>query len=101
MQALLVNFFGSVLRQDKNVLRQVSTFEGDLAFNTSSGILIFTLAGLYAFLQDELNLSYPEFQKTLYSGNINEELQKMGGRIEVHDSTGKTKGNVYQLVHIK
>ena len=98
MQQALLNFFVLVLQHDEKVLKRLSAFEGDMRFDHDANILVFKLSGLHQFFLDEINLDYHEFQKMIYQGNINEELQALGGRIEVHQSTGNINDSLYRLV---
>ena len=98
MQQTLIEFFMQVLKEDEKVLQRLSVFEGDMAFDKKSSTLIFKLSGLHQFFSEEVNLDYPEFQKLIYQGNINEELLASGGKIEVHQSTGNINDSLYRLV---
>lgn len=100
MQETLVTFFVGVLKRDDGLVRRISTFDGDMRLEENNGKLLFTLGGLHQFLRDEVDVDYPEFQKMIYQGNINEELFTFGGRIEVHDSTGNVGSSWYKLIKI-
>lgn len=100
MQQTLVNFFARVLKLDDSLIKRISTFDGDVRFEHSNGVLLFTLSGLHQFLYDELDLDYPEFQKMIYQSNLNEELFTLGGGVKVHRSTGKVDSSWYKLVKI-
>ncbi len=100
MQQALLNFFALVLRHDENVLKRLSIFCGDMRFDHDANILVFKLSGLHQFFIDEIESDYHEFQKMIYQGNINEELLALGGRIEIHESTGNIHDSLYRLVKI-
>lgn len=98
MQQALLNFFALVLLHDEKVLKRLSVFEGDMRFDYDANILVFKLSGLHQFFHDEIELDYNEFQKMIYQSNLNEELRALGGRIEVHQSTGNIHDSLYRLV---
>ena len=100
MQKILVTFFVQILRQNNKLLERVLLFDGDLFYDRDNSILVFKLGGLHQFLQDEISLDYSEFRSLIYKSNINEELQKLGGLIEVHQSSGSVDDNFYRLVRL-
>ena len=100
MQKILVTFFVQILQQNDKLLERVSLFDGDLFYDRDNSILVFKLGGLHQFLQDEISLDYSEFRSLIYKSNINEELQKLGGLIEVHQSSGNVDDNFYRLVRL-
>lgn len=100
MQQILIEFFAGVLKQDEDVLQRLSEFEGDMRLEEEGSVLIFRLSDIHQFLNNEINLSYPEFQRMIYQSNINEELFSYGGKIEVHQSTGKVQDSLYRLISI-
>ena len=100
MQQTLIRFFSQILDKNKQVLERISLFDGALFYDFDNGILVFELAGLHQFLLDEISMDYSEFRSLIYKSNINEELQKLGGLIEVHQSSGNVDDNFYRLVRL-
>lgn len=100
MQTQLVHFFQHVLQQDSTTLDALSGYGEAIYFDQDNVVLIFTLKGLHRFMTKESEMNYSDFRKCVYAGNINEELQRLGGRIEIHCSQGKIEQNVYKLVSI-
>lgn len=99
MQTRLVRFFQRVLQQDSATLDALSGYGEAIYFDQDNVVLIFSLKGLYQFMTKENEMNYSDFRKCVYAGNINEELQRLGGRIDIHCSHGKVEQNVYKLVH--
>ena len=97
-QQTLIKFFTLILDQDENVLRRISKFEGDMYIDQESSMLVFKLSALHQFFRCEIKLDYAEFLKIIYQGSINEELLALGGRVEVHHSSGKIHDSYYRLV---
>ena len=100
MQQKLVTFFVQILQQNNKLLERVAIFDGDLFYDHDNCILVFKLSGLHTFLRNEINLDYTEFRKLIYKSTINEELQKLGGLIEIHQSIGNVDENMYRLVRL-
>lgn len=100
-QQAVLEFFTLVLKLDEAILQRVVTFEGDLHFDYKQNELVFSLGGLHKFLGEVIDIEYSDFQKTIYKGNLNEELSTIGGKVEVHHSTGKITDSFYRLVKIK
>lgn len=98
MQQILVTFFVQILQQNNKLLERVSLFDGDLFYDRDNSVLVFKLGGLHQFLQDEISLDYSEFRSLIYKSNVNEELKKQGGLIEIHESIGNVDDNLYRLV---
>lgn len=65
-----------------------------------SDSLVFTLLSLYQLFEKEESYSYKQFRKELYQSDLNLELSKQGGRIELFSSTGKVETSEYQLVSL-
>ncbi len=99
MQTRLVRFFQRVLQQDSATLDALSGYGEALYFDQDSAVLVFTLRGLHQFIIKDGEMSYGEFRKCVYAGNINEELQRLGGKVVIHRSHGKVEQNVYKLVN--
>ncbi|WP_455223199.1 hypothetical protein [Kaarinaea lacus] len=98
MQQEIIRFFTQILQNDGKVLERISLFEGSMSFDRESGNLMFKLSDLHELLQENIKVDYPAFRKLIYQSNLNEELNKLGGRIEIHHSAGKVDDNIYRLV---
>jgi hypothetical protein len=86
------------LHRDQAILDKIAGFDGELDVDGST--LVFSLQGLFEYLNDDDSLSYVMFRKMLYSSRLNEALMACSGRVEVHRSTGKVDQNLYRLVRI-
>jgi hypothetical protein len=64
---------------------------------TLDGTLVFTINGLYQFINNDSNVAYQNFRAELYNNNLNEELAKLGYEVVSYDSTGKIDTSWYQL----
>lgn len=100
MQKLLVDLFSKILLSDKETLARVSVFNGDMTYYPDDAILVFNLRALHVFLYPEVEVDYKSFRGAIYKGNLNEELLKLGGRIEVHESSRNVDRSYYRLVKI-
>ncbi|VAW62466.1 hypothetical protein MNBD_GAMMA09-3729 [hydrothermal vent metagenome] len=98
MQTFLISFFHGVLQQDNTALSLIPKNDNSIYIDDSNTQLIFTITGLHEIIRTNKNISYKEFKKFLYSGSINEKLNDIGGKIEIHTSNGKIDNNVYKLV---
>jgi len=102
MQTRLIYFFQRILQQDSATLSALNGYGEALYFDQENAILVFTLSGLHQLMTQgrEQNMNYAEFKKAVYAGTINEELQRLGGKIEIHCAFGKVDQNVYKLVRM-
>lgn len=100
MQQLLLDLFSKILTNDEKMLARISAFEGDVTFDTDDAVFVFSLRALHEFLSREIDVDYKIFKSLVYQGNLNEELLKLGGRIEIHESSGKVDSSFYRLVKI-
>ncbi len=100
MQTRLVRFFQCVLQQDSTTLDALSGYGEALYFDRDNVVLIFSLKGLHQFMTKESEMNYSDFRKCVYASNINEELHRLGGRVEIHCSQGKIEQNVYKLIQL-
>jgi hypothetical protein len=102
MQTHLIHFFQRILQQDSATLSALAGYGEALYFDQANAVLIFRLSGLHQFMtEDEREgMNYAEFKKMIYAGNLNEKLQRLGGKVEIHGSHGKVDQNVYKLVQI-
>ena len=99
MQKSIVSFFNEVLQRTPSSLQLIAASKA-MYIDPKSGSLIFTLPGLYQLFEKEKNCSYKQFRKELYQSDLNLELSKQGGRIELFSSTGKVETSEYQLVSL-
>ncbi len=106
MQQSIIHFFTQVLQNNKTTLNLISDFQGELYFDKKNSLLIFSLKGLHQLLTTQQTLStsllidYAEFRKLIYQGNINEQLLQLGGKLEIHKSSGKVEANLYKLTRV-
>ena len=100
MQQVITEFFNQVLQNDKKTMKRISDFQGELFVDQDSANLVFSIKGLHKLLAGDDILSYIEFRNLIYQSNINEILQTVGAKVEVHESSGKVNGSLYKLIRI-
>ncbi len=100
LQQTVVSFFTNVLSQDLHTLEEINLFQSEQFSVDSSNALVFKLSALHQFLCDIDTVNYAEFKKLIYQSDINEQLSRLGGKIEVYKSTGKIDNNIYKLVKV-
>lgn len=100
MHQIIVKFFVDILQSNRQTLELVEKYDGDMRFDSSSNVLVFKLQSLHELLFEAAELDYSSFRKLIYQGNLNEELASLGGRVEVHQSTGNVDDNFYRLVKL-
>ena len=96
MYETVLSFFISVLKKEPEVLSRLNDFEGDISL--VMGQLRFSLAGLKLFLFDVHSITDQDFQQLLYGSYLNQDLARLGGRVDVFESRGKLAKNYYCLV---
>ena len=60
--------------------------------------IIFSLEGIHQTLFKNQEQTFKEFRTALYQSAINQELQKIGYKVDVFQSTGKVDSSLYCLV---
>jgi len=108
MQQKVLRFFDLILRHDENTIHSITECQGDLflrheistnkKIEQGNTLLIFSLSGLHEYLDTEKLMDYKSFRRLIYQGSINRELGELGGKIEIHSSTGKVDESLYKLV---
>ena len=95
----VLRFFISVLVRDQKLLLSIENADDNIKMK--NGELVFSLNGLYLFLRKKQLISdntlFSEFKKNLYGGQLNQELQKNNGVVEVYKSTSKINTSLYKL----
>ncbi len=74
----------------------VANFDGEVSIEGE--VLVFSLRGLQQFLADSVAVSYAEFRQQIYASTINQQLERLGWVIEVHNNRGKVDRNLYRLL---
>jgi hypothetical protein len=85
----------SLVGQDTALADIITCNNDDIRFVDNT--LIFTISGLYHLISDTRDMTYIEFRTTLYQGNLNQELGKLGYKVVISDSTGNIDTSWYQL----
>ena len=100
MQQTIISFFRKVLQQDKKTLSLISDFQDEVFFEQDNTVLVFSIKGLHQLLDHEESLNYTEFRKQLYQSNLNEALQEVGGKVDLHQPTQKVDESLYKLIQV-
>ncbi len=98
MQQLIIHFFSKVLERDEDTLNLISSFHGEVGFIENNTVLVFSLNGLYKLLCEDKVPSYSKFRKIIYNSTVNEVLQKLGAKLDIHQSSGDVDGSLYKLI---
>jgi len=99
-QEIIVHFFSQVVQHDAAILTRIKLFQGDMQYEQKSQQLIFKLPALFQFLNTESKLKYSEFRRLIYQSSINRELQQVGAKIEIHQSSNTVDDSVYKLYSV-
>ncbi len=97
----LVDLFCRVLLRNPSTIEMIEGYEGELCLlNDERKLCVFSLAGIYDFLNLSETMEFSEFRKCLYNSSVNQILAGYGGKVEIHKSTGKVESNLYALISV-
>lgn len=97
---IILDIFTKFNANDEQILNRLSVLDDDIYIKNE--VLIFSLTGLYRFLNNNNyvsadNVTYQEFRKHIYASDINYRLSEIGLRIDIHDSSSKIDTSYYKL----
>lgn len=99
MQSQAYDFFRAYLARDPETLNTVYTMNLN-GLMPSDDALIFSLVALHTILDPLQETPYAQFRNALYKGSLNQDLFRIGAKIELYRSSGKTDANLYRLVRL-
>ena len=105
-QALLKFFIGltkgedlpTLLSSDQISQIPLKDFTPRRLLSAQSVQIIFSLEGIHQILLKDQEQTFKEFRTALYQSPINQELQKLGYKVDVFQSSGKVDTSLYCLV---
>ncbi|WP_020406282.1 hypothetical protein [Hahella ganghwensis] len=92
---LILNLFRQILQAESSIIQRIEGFNGDVNLGEKGCLLVFTLPGLYQFLESEVCTPYLAFRQRIFQGTLNADLQRIGGQVVIISSTGKVDTNQY------
>ena len=99
MYPLVLAFLTGFIHDEEACRTQLQQTQSDITI--IDGVLIFSLADLYALLIDASIYSYADFRAMLYSSTLNTQLMDLGYQVQVYNGTGKVDSSYYQLVKLR
>lgn len=98
MYSDVLAFFIDVIETKSKTLEAVRQSSHTIYFKDEQ--LIFSLKGLYLFLNGAEKMTFLEFKKMLYSSRLNQQLKTHLGQVKVYHSTAKIDSSLYSLENL-